>query len=325
MNEDREIILPVVSVTVIVIMFCLVMLAKGAGTEHYKVSVIVSNSSSGRWIPFKAGLEQASKDYNVDLDYVYTDYIDNIYTEASLISDKITDGADGIIVDFCLSDGVEDIVSSISAKVPVECVVTDVAREVDVRGNCAAVVSNDYAIGQAIGNEIVIDNREEQKKINIGIIAANQNQYSMRDRLQGFKDAIKSVEANIIWTVTENRYIDEDIVKANEKKQADVIIGLDNNSLEAAVDYCASQKLDTVKIYGSGCSEKLVYYIESGKIDSMILPNEFSMGYQSMSDLAIKLQNRTSALVDREVGFSVVHRENLFGEENQQILFPIVQ
>ena len=325
MNENREIILPVVSATVIVILFCLVMLVKGTGAETYKVSVIVSNSSSGRWIPFKAGLEQASRDYNVDLDYVYTDYIDNIYTEASLINDKITDGADGIIVDFCLSDGVEDIVSSISAKVPLECVVTDVAREVDVRGNCAAVVSDDYAIGQAIGNEIVIDYGEENKKIDIGIIAANQNQYSMRDRLQGFKDATKNIEANIIWTVSENRHMEEDIIKANEKKQANIIIGLDNDSLEVAVDYCTSQKLDNVNIYGSGCSEKLVYYIESGKIDSMILPNEFSMGYQSMSDLAIKLQNRTSVLTDREVGFNVVHRENLFGEENQQILFPIVQ
>ncbi len=325
MNEDREIILPIVTAIIIVILFCLVMLIKGAGIESYKVSVIVSDSSSGRWIPFKAGLEQAASDNNIELDYVYTDYIDNIYTEASIINDEISDGADGIIADFCLSEGVEDIVSSISARVPIEFVVTDVSRDVDVRGNSAAVISDNYAIGQAIGNELVIDYGRDLANLDIGIVAGNQNQYAMEDRLEGFRAATEKSGAHIVWTISENRYISEDIIKANEKNQADIIIGLDNNSLETAVDYCMSEKKEDIKLYGSGCSEKLVYYIDSGKIDSMILPNEFSMGYQSLSDLAIKLQNRTSQLTDRGVGYNVVNRENLFGEDNQQILFPIVQ
>jgi len=325
MNEDREIILPIVTATIIVIMFCLVMLIKGAGTETYRVSVVVSNSSSTRWVPFKAGLEQAASDNNIDLDYVYTDYIDNIYTEASIINDKISQGADGIITGLCLSEGVEDLVSSISARVPVEFVVTDVSRDFDVRGNCASVISDNYAIGQAIGNELVIDYSSDLANYKIGIVAGNQNQSAMEERLRGFKSATEKTGVHIVWTISESRYISEDIMKANEKNQADIIVGLDNDSLETAVDYCMTEKKEDVKLYGAGCSEKLVYYIDSGTIDSMILPNEFSMGYQSMSDLAIKLQNRTSQLSDREVGFNVVHRENLFGEENQQILFPIVQ
>ena len=95
--------------------------------------------------------------------------------------------------------------------------------------------------------------------------------------------------------------------------------------MEKAVDYCTKGDSENRKLYGSGCSEKLVYYIDSGLIDSMILTNDFSMGYQSLSDLALKLQNRTSVLEDREIGFGVVNKENLFGEDNQQILFPIVR
>ena len=57
----------------------------------------------------------------------------------------------------------------------------------------------------------------------------------------------------------------------------------------------------------------------------MILPNEFSIGYQSLTDLSAKLENRMLTLEDREQSFNVVHQENLFREENQQILFPIVQ
>ena len=57
----------------------------------------------------------------------------------------------------------------------------------------------------------------------------------------------------------------------------------------------------------------------------MILPNEFSMGYQSLTDLSAKLRNRMLVLEDREQGFNVVHQDNLFRDENQRILFPIVQ
>ncbi len=325
MNEDHEIMLPLVIGIFIVILFCLVMLIKGTNSEIYKVSVIVSNSSSGRWVPFKAGLEQAANDNNIRLDYVYTDYIDNIYTEASIINDEISRGANGIIADFCLSEGSEDVVASISARVPIMLVETSVNAGADIRGNHATVMPDNYAIGRAIGNEVVIDYGEELKGMKIGIIAGNQNQYAMQDRLKGFMDATMKINPEAVWCISESRYIEDELIKANEKNPADIVVGLDNNSMETAVDYFLGNRGGKVKLYGSGCSKKLIYYIDAGEVDSMIVPDDFSMGYQSMSDLAIKLQNRTSALVDREVGFSVVNRGNLFVGDNQQILFPIVQ
>ena len=87
----------------------------------------------------------------------------------------------------------------------------------------------------------------------------------------------------------------------------------------------ATAETKKLPLYGAGCSEKLAYYIDNGTIASMILPNEFSMGYQSLTDLAAKLRNRMMVLEDREQDFNVVHQDNLFRDENQRILFPIVQ
>ncbi|SEA13098.1 monosaccharide ABC transporter substrate-binding protein, CUT2 family [Oribacterium sp. KHPX15] len=327
MNEDKEFLRPIVVATLIVIMFCLVMLTKGINPENYKISVIVSNSSEGRWVPFKAGLEQAAKDNGIELDYVYTDYIDNIQEEVSLINSRISQGADGVIAEFCLSEGIHEIVSSISARVPVEFVVTTVEADADVRGNHATVAPDNYAVGRAIGNELVIDlkNRSEEESIKVGMVSGNQKQFGMQQRLKGFMDATENLNLEIVWNVSESRYTDEDIEKSDAKNPAEVIVCLDNDSMEKAVDYCSKANTENKSIYGSGCSEKLVYYIDSGMIDSMILTNDFSMGYQSLSDLALKLQNRTSVLEDREISFSVVNKDNLFGEDNQQILFPIVR
>ena len=325
MNKDRELLVPVVVIISIVILFCLVMLIKGTNFEAYKVSVIVSDSTSARWASFKAGLQQAASDNNVQLDYVYTDYIDNIYTEVSLINEAIDNGADGILTDFCLSDGVPDVVASISARVPIVFVETDVNADADVRGNHATVMPDNYAIGRAIGNEVVIDYGKKLSEMNVGILSGNQNQYAMQERLKGFLDATEQMNPHIVWSISETRHTSEELIKSDEKMPANLIIGLDNNSLETAVDYYVGENPGGVKLYGAGSSKKLIYFVDSGKIDSLIVPDEFSMGYQSMSDLSIKLQNRTSPLSDKEVGFRVVNKDNLFVEDNQQILFPIVQ
>ena len=158
-----------------------------------------------------------------------------------------------------------------------------------------------------------------------GIIAGNQQQYAMQDRLKGFMDAVQAKGPEIVWTVEESRFLEQELQRSMERVTPAVIIGLDNTSLEAAVDYVAASGTDRLSLYGAGCSEKLAYYIDNGTIASMILPNEFSMGYQSLTDLSAKLRNRMLVLEDREQGFNVVHQDNLFRDENQRILFPIVQ
>ena len=325
MYEDRSFLWPIIGGLVVTILFCSVMLARGAGEKRYQVSVIVSDSSQDRWVPLKAGLTQAAKDNNIDLSYVYTDYIDDVFTQTALINQEIADGADGIITDFCLSMGTAEIVRNIIARVPVEFIITNVDADADISGNYATVMTDNVEVGRAIGNELVIDVGDRLKGMKIGIIAGNQQQYAMQDRLKGFLDAVGAKEPEIVWTVEESRFLEQELKRSMERVTPAVIIGLDNSSLEAAVDYVAASGTDKLSLYGAGCSDKLAYYIDNGTIASMILPNEFSMGYQSLTDLSAKLRNRMLVLEDREQGFNVVHRDNLFRDENQRILFPIVQ
>ena len=171
----------------------------------------------------------------------------------------------------------------------------------------------------------MIDYGDRLKGMKIGIIAGNQQQYAMQDRLKGFLEAVGAKEPEIVWTVEESRFLEQELKRSMERVTPAVIVGLDNTSLEAAVDYVATAETKKLPLYGAGCSEKLAYYIDNGTIASMILPNEFSMGYQSLTDLAAKLRNRMMVLEDREQDFNVVHQDNLFRDENQRILFPIVQ
>ena len=48
------------------------MLHVGKQEETHIVSVIVNDSNNDRWIALHQGLEQASDDYNIDLNFVST-------------------------------------------------------------------------------------------------------------------------------------------------------------------------------------------------------------------------------------------------------------
>ena len=60
-------------------------------------------------------------------------------------------------------------------------------------------------------------------------------------------------------------------------------------------------------------------------IKTLVVPNEFNMGYQSVHAIAKQLQYRLSGSESTTVESLVINKQNLYDEENQKILFPIVQ
>ena len=87
----------------------------------------------------------------------------------------------------------------------------------------------------------------------------------------------------------------------------------------------ASSAEDIPENTTSGCSEKNVYYLDKGEIRALIVPNEFNIGYLSVAAIAGQLREPLSSAKTEEIGFLTITKENLYDEENQKILFPIVQ
>ena len=325
MNENRVFSAIIVALLITILLLAMDMQYSGIRKETYQVSVVVSDSGSNAWVPFKAGLEQAAEDNSVELNFVTTDIITSAEEERRIIEQEISDGADGIITEFCQSADTEQIVSDISKRVPVVFVGTDVSMEADVEGNSANIAADNYAIGRAVGNEIVIDYGKSLNRMYIGVLSGNQNQHAMQERLQGLKDALRSTQPTFAWETYGSGNIGSRLSISNTLTPANIMVGLNNDELEAAVDYVTARDLQNVRLYGVGSSEKNVYYLDIGRIDSLIVPHDFNMGYQSLSDLSEKLKFRRMTLADVETGYSIIHRENMFKEENQQLLFPLVQ
>ena len=73
-------------------------------------------------------------------------------------------------------------------------------------------------------------------------------------------------------------------------------------------------------VYGIGNSSEAVYYLDIGVAECLVVPDEFSVGYQSLTRLAENLRRFFKSAEGSTVTHTVIRKENLFTEENQMCI-----
>lgn len=296
----------------------------GRNETSHSVSVIVNNSNSDRWISLRQGLEQAAKDYNMDLNYVSTGELNNPEEELALVERELENGAEGVILQMVSSD--VDLMewTELKERAAIILLETDIKTE----GICTYVGPDNRALGLALSEAVKQELGETMEGKKIGILSGNQNQLSMQQRLQGLLEGLESTAAEVVWNVDSR-----ELKERKEKQQsgmpepADAVVALGNDETERMIDYLWGDGYagNYGLLYGVGCSEKAVYYLDKGMIRTLVVPNEFNMGYRSMESMAITLRYHLTDTENSLTDYLVVDRENLYDTDNQKVLFPIVQ
>lgn len=323
-NKNMFILLVAILLVVVLLASTSALVMSGIGETPTKVSVVIDDSSSGRWSSFLAGMEQAAKDTGVKVNVVSTSKNMTVKQQSEIINDEISAGADGVILQVTSSQGTAEMISDISRKAVLLLVDTSAEMDVDVEGRSACIQVDNVELGRALANEVRIALGNDLRGQSIGIIAGNQKQYSIEERLQGFNENIESSGAKILWTDNSIINVSDKIALRQENAKADVLVALDNSTLEAACEFALKQE-NPPYIFGEGNSIKVVSYVDDGIITSMVVPNEYYMGYQSITAVARRVENKLTPMENETISFRVVNRENLFDENNQRMLFPVIQ
>ena len=299
--------------------------------EAYRISVIVDDSNNDRRLALRLGLEQAARDCNVDLNYVSTGKLTSVEEEIALINRELDNGADGIIVQMISSEeGVLQMMKTTS-KPAMVLLESDIKPE----DQYALAGPDNLEIGKAAAKAVKRDFDKELNGKKIGILSGNNNLISMQQRLQGLKDELADTLVEIVW---EHPY-DESTDKENPEwfrklETVDILIALENGDTERMIDFMPTETEKTEDeesdgkncyLYGVGCSEKAVYYLDKGIISTLVVPNEFNLGYQSMEAIVNQLKYHLDKAENSQVDYLVIDRMNMYDEENQKVLFPIVQ
>lgn len=320
MNNKKGFVLTEVILMIMVIGLALMMISGQNKKALDKVSVILENAGDSQWSALKYGLKMAAEEEGIEL--VVVDVEEGLDAEAQkkVFEREIEDGADALIVQPVLDKNDQEVLKKIEKRVPVMLVGYE-AEKGETRYDLPVIKEDNYEMGQALAEEMLKDfegNIEEKK---IGLLLASTDSNMLSSRECGFKDALEDKNANILELSLDSLLDREE----NTESKVDIVIALDDSNLTAIGEYLASSQPHGELLYGIGQSTEAIYYLDKGIAECVVVPDEFNVGYQSLSEVARKLDHYFENMKKPTVSYSVIRKETLFSKENQELLLTMSQ
>lgn len=286
--------------------------------EAEKISVIVYGENADRWATLKQGLDQGADDFNVDINFVTMSTEHNPSEQIRLLNREIENGAKGIILAATDSSKMDDAVKEILDELPLVTIETNVESAPVL----SYISADNYSMGLNIGRSVILNNNLEKK---IAVLVSDDQRESFSDRYRGLIDCLKNTQ-NIMkeWKMGKGDFNQTLFVeKMMREEPVDVIVALDDTSLEAVVDAILESKIK-VEAFGIGSTDKIVHYLDEGIIKSIVFQNEFNMGYLGVQVITNELRD-TKVVIDTKIEYRAVNKKTMYNPDNQRLLFPIVQ
>lgn len=320
MNNKKGFVLTEVILMIMVIGLALMMISGQNKKALDKVSVILENAGDSQWSALKYGLKMAAEEEGIELAVVDVEEGLDAEAQKKVFEREIEDGADALIVQPVLDKNDQEVLKKIEKRVPVMLVGYE-AEKGETRYGLPVIKEDNYEMGQALAEEMLKDfegNIEEKK---IGLLLASTDSNMLSSRECGFKDALEDKNANILELSLDSLLDREE----NTESKVDIVIALDDSNLTAIGEYLASSQPHGELLYGIGQSTEAIYYLDKGIAECVVVPDEFNVGYQSLSEVARKLDHYFENVKKQTVSYSVIRKETLFSKENQELLLTMSQ
>ena len=320
MNNKKGFVLTEVILMIMVIGLALMMISGQNKKALDKVSVILENAGDSQWSALKYGLKMAAEEQGIELAVVDVEEGLDAEAQKKVLEREIEDGADALIVQPVLDKNDQEVLKKIEKRVPVMLVGYE-AEKGETRYDLPVIKEDNYEMGQALAEEMLKDfegNIEEKK---IGLLLASTDSNMLSSRECGFKDALEDKNANIL-ELSLDSFLNRE---GNTESKVDIVIALDDSNLTAIGEYLASSQPHGELLYGIGQSTEAIYYLDKGIAECVVVPDEFNVGYQSLSEVARKLDHYFENMKKQTVSYSVIRKETLFSKENQELLLTMSQ
>lgn len=318
MKKNKSSILTVLGLLLVI--FCLVFFAftnENREVERYKIAVVVDEGTSNRWNVLKQGLDRAALDYNVEILFITAS--DSLYPneQITLINRQLQNGVDGLILNPVSDKNMVSTVDNVAGQIPLYFMESTVSSE----NMYPCIGPDNYQMGVELGGKVCEELESGEK---IGILLGNQSKESYAERYRGLMDSLNDENIEVSWKLEKSSIgTIEKIEQVYEDKAPGTIICLGNEEAEEAIDF-AVESGTQVKIFAIGNTEKVVYYVDKGLIHTLIVPNEFNMGYLAVREIAKQLEYGEDGSSEN-IEYTVVNKENMYYTDIQKLLFPIVQ
>ncbi|MEG1458076.1 MAG: substrate-binding domain-containing protein [Acetivibrio sp.] len=290
-------------------------LSDGKKQESYHVSVIMESNNAEYWSVLKQGIESGAKECKIKVNFVTVSSKDSTSECLNAIQREIQNGADGLILNL---DNRSHLVKKLD-EVIMNTQIVLVESEIPLSKEYSYITPDNFRMGEDLGKIISLKCKNGKKA---GIIVGNKKKTSDVERKNGILKAMS--EKNVRWILEMEDEVTVEQLKEKYKAQpVDYLVGVNNIVTEKLVD-AFKEELEHPKIYGIGNTEKIVYYMDKGLVDTIVTPNEYVMGYTSIKTMYTRL-DYGSANKKKDIDYLVVNQKNLYNSENQIFMFPMIQ
>lgn len=307
----------------LIIILGMQMIGEKNSDKHPKIAVILPDSEDDQWSAFRYGLKMAAQDTGTELSILSTAEKLTAEEELALIRQEIEQGAQAVILQPVPGTDMEKQLKKLDKKIPLMLVKNTLTKDPDL--SLLPVVEPDQeAMGRTLAEQLLKDYNGNLSGKTFGILMETEDTQALVRRKKAFEEALQGTGAAWIWTAFSSspRTREQDL---HSREPVDLVIALDDHSLTTAAETAASNDLHGALVYGIGNSTEAAYFLDNRIVECLIVPDEFSMGYQSMQETANNIGKHFRDMPYAAVTYDILRREDLYSEKNQEILFTMSQ
>ena len=277
-----------------------------------KVAVIVENSGDKRWDSLLNGMKQAAKVQNLSLIICNTDEQESSEDEQEMIREQLENDVDAFIINPAPGQDTKQVLEQLQGTKPFVLIMQDIySYEADAASSFVTVKPDNYKMGQELAEQMLKNTSGLMNGKRIGVVAGNARTEESRNRVRGFCEVMEAGGGRIIWKYNQESKEDAgEILKAKEK--VDYLAVLDPYILDEVGEKAENGFYSGAEIYGIGTSIKAFSLLDAGKIQCLIVPDLYEVGYESMNEIASKLKNSWYQMESHETEIQVVYKKDLF-------------
>lgn len=276
------------------------------------------------WQIVRAGIREAATEYNVDPAIVGPRLEKDIDRQIEILSNVIAQSPDAILLAASDFNRLVPLAEEAASK-GITIVTLDSALNSDVP--VSFVATDNIAAGQKAGREIDALVSEEQE---IAIVSHIPEVATAIDREKGVREALLSRDQDkILGTFfSQNdpeRAYEITLELVRSRPELGGVVALNENSTVGVGRALRDLGVyDRVSLVGFDNSKEEIQFLEEGVVRALVVQKPFNMGYLGIRTVVNAIRgNKVEPLIHTDS--VLVRKDEIFTEENQKLLFPIVE
>lgn len=288
--------------------------------KQRNISLITYGADGERWQNLKLGAEMAAKEYDAEVNMITMSSENDGEEQWAMIQREVSNGADALVVAAADSGSIETYLADTPPVIPVVFIQNGPENE----ESYPCIYTDPDAMGRQLAAAVIEQTGETAK---IAVVCEHTEKKSVSGALLSLTKQLDEASRNYVLWERENPeqgYQTSVFVRKRLASEAvDAIVVLDSKTLVGLMDAMEGRERK-IDVFAIANNDQAVYYLDEGKINTLVYQDEFSIGYLGVIE-ALEPLKYDQEDWEKLIRVEAITRDDMYQEDYQKLLFPFVK